>query len=329
MKNQELNASKLDRKCPVHFYDLIVRSSAKGVKKPGCIEIQKLLAAVIQKRFLNTTLNETTSTFTLLKDLDRNTSTGTCMLLINRSDRKRPDPRFTDFKKKTTRAAGKQVEEGITVSSHALIHPDSSNRCAALLLLTMGTGIDAKSIADLLTRLVSDISAESKFDALFEFTDPSAAKNEKGEFLKYRVKYKFEIHSHKSKFLDDALQHGRFRAMTLTAHDNDGFDQGGNLSVIKRTVTVNASRPSLVNVTSLKKAYQYFASHTQQTYDKARIVYQSTDGDEKSTTLATNDLDAVFTKREHIKLSQSTPDCFDQLNTTIINDLKKLIDGTA
>lgn len=328
---ESIMATKItDRHCTVHFYDLIITShTAKGysVNSPGCAPIMDVTQGALTKakgHELNPNANA------LMKSLDdvsvlTNPANGVA-LLMNCADMSKPDPRFKHFKNKTLRAAGKQVLEAVTKSCHALVVPDANNPCKALLVMTMRSGIHSEDVAELLNQLSELASKKSANQNLYEFTDPSGAKDANGNPLKYRVNYYFSTLAHASETLDAALKTGTFKEMTLIEHEEFPFDQAGNLRVIQKTVKVQAVSVTPLSWSRIKKGIKNFtATLPSGKFDKVKVSYATRDGEDKSTTMQINHLDGSFTRREHIVLGVNTPDCFPSIEVVIIKDLLNLI----
>lgn len=317
-----------DRHCTVHFYDLIIRShTAKGfkVKSPSCAKIGDVLTAALT-RAKGHELNPNAKV--LMKSLDDvgTSAPGSLALLLNCADMTKPDPRFKDFKKKTLRPAGKLAFEAVTKSCHALLVPDQSSPHKALLVMTMRSGIQSEDIAELFNQLSLLASAKATNSHLYEFTDPSNARDENGKYLKYRVNYHFQAVAHTSENLAEALRTGTFKEMTLMVNDEAPFDQGGNLLVTQKSVTVKSFSLAPLSWNRLKQGISSYSNNVQNgKFDKVKVSYATREGEDKSTTMQINQLDQAFTRREHIVLGVHTPDCFGAIDQRIINDLHRLI----
>jgi hypothetical protein len=324
-------ATKLtDRHCTVHFYDLIITShTAKGysVNSPGCAPILDVVQAALTKA-KGHELNPNAKV--LMKSLDdvavlTNPANGVA-LLMNCADMSKPDPRFKHFKNKTLRAAGKQVLEAVTKSCHAILMPDANNPCKALLVMTMRSGIQSEDVAELLNQLSELASKKSANQNLYEFADPSGAKDTNGKHLKYRVNYHFSALAHASETLDAALKTGTFKEMTLIEHEEFPFDQAGNLRVTQKTVKVEAVSVAPLSWSRIKQGIKSYTSNLPKgKFDKVKVSYATQKGEDKSTTMQINHLDGSFTRRDHIVLGINTPDCFPSIDNGIINDLQGLI----
>jgi hypothetical protein len=319
-----------DRHCPVHFYDVIVSSrAAKGYKvsSPTCAPIGALLSVALGAKAKGHVLNPHAKV--VMKSLDdfgglSNFSNGYA-LLLNCADLSKPDPRFKHFKTKALRAAGKQSIEAVTKSCHALLLPDATTPNKALLVMTMRNGIQAEDVADFLTQLCQLASAAPRNGSAFAFKDPSGAKDAQGNFLQYRVNYKFDILAHKSQLLDEALRTGVFKEMTLIGHQMFGFDQSGNLQADQQTLTVKSTSPAPLSFGSIKNSIRQYLKGSKQSFDQLRVSYTTRSGQDQSTTMQLNQLDESFTKRENIVLDVNTPDCFAKLDSGIIDSLQELL----
>lgn len=319
-----------DRHCPVHFYDVIVSSrAAKGYKvsSPSCAPIGPLLSMLLSAKAKGHVLNPHAKV--VMKSLDdlsllTNHANGYA-LLLNCADLSKPDPRFKHFKTKALRAAGKQSIEAVTKSCHALLLPDAATPNKALLVMTMRNGIQAEDIADFLTQLAQQASAVTRNASAFAFKDPSGAKDANGNFLQYRVNYKFDVLAHKSQMLDEALRTGTFKEMTLIGHQMFGFDQSGNLQADQQTLTVKATSPAPLSFSTIKSSIRQYLRGTNQSFDQLRVSYTSRSGQDQSTTMQLNQLDESFTRRENIVLDVNTPDCFSNLDSGIIQSLQDLV----
>ena len=201
------------------------------VSSPTCAPIGTLLSVALGAKAKGHLLNPHPKV--VMKSLDDfralSSHSNGYALLLNCADISKPDPRFKHFKTKALRAAGKQSIEAVTKSCHALLLPDATTPNKALLVMTMRNGIQAEDVADFLTQLCQLASAVPRNGSAFAFKDPSGAKDAQGNFLQYRVNYKFDILAHKSQLLDEALRTGVFKEMTLIGHQMFGFDQSGNL----------------------------------------------------------------------------------------------------
>lgn len=319
-----------DRHCPVHFYDVIISSRpAKGYKisSPACASISSLFKALLVPSAKNHVLNPNAKV--VMKSLDDLhtpiKSDDGYSLLLNCADLSKPDPRFKHFKTRALRAAGKHTAEAVTKSCHALLLPDETVPNKALLIMTMHSGILADDIAELLTQLCKQLSSSPKSSSIFSFKDPSGAKDSKGNFLQYRVNYKFDILAHKSQMLDEALRTGIFKEMTLIGHNQFGFDQAGNLQAEQQTLTVKTASVAPLSFASIKASIRQYLKGSKQGFDQLKVSYTNRSGKDQSTTMQINQLDETFTRRENIVLDATTPDCFASIDKGIIGSLHQLL----
>lgn len=316
----------------VHFFLLRLKSSAKGIQNPACCSMEDLLNACISQLDASALPYSISSFSKEQTALDKFRPYGkNHELLLSKANADRSDVTFRRMESAERRKAGKEANEGVDISSHAIVRPNTTtNPFTATLLMTMGSGVSARDVVKLLNELAEKAPSSGKFKACFWFDHPSAAKKEDGTPEQYQVRYKFESESYLGQTLDAALEQGRFQDMELIAEGPIRMDDGsGNFQAIKKTVTVKAKTPQLVTPASLKNFVKSFAGKETapdwSDFRTLRVHYESADGRDATATLAINDLEQAFTKKAKIELGVEVEECQEDFHDAIIEPLRELL----
>jgi len=254
-----------------------------------------------------------------IADWKHNPAKGYWSILINRADKAESDVAFRDFPTKAVRKGGKTKSEGVEFSAHIIIKPEPGQP-KGLVLITMGAGVRADMVDTMMTMLTRLLGLSGRSPSIFKFPHPNGTRQT------YKVRYQFKCLAHKSALLDEALQKGEFVSLELIAPEVSAFDTGGNLVVQRRAVSVRAVVPKGVTGASIKNGISYFmGQNPSQSFDKARIFYKNDIGKEQHITLATNDLDAAFTKKHTIEFTTEVEQQQVALSSTVITEMEKLL----
>ena len=317
------------RKRTVHFYEVRLHSYTKApIKSPSCAPLSELLkcfAALASANKLPQTIRKSTQLHTVLADWGYDKASNSYGLLISKANAALSDVALRDLGTAKLRKAGKTKVEGIEVSAHVLVRPNTDGRTAALLL-TMGAGVAAKDIEILLRTLSREAAKNRRNRALFHFDDPSGAKDANGKTVQYQVNYGFAASAHQGQTLVNALKTGEFQEMDLIAHGRSQFDTGGNLQITERSLSVKATVPKSVTGATILNAVRSFRKRPDGAdFDKLRIHYKTVAGKNTSATLEINNLDAAFTLKDHIELSAEVEAQQDALSPVILEGMKPLL----
>ena len=317
------------RKRTVHFYEIHLHSSTKAaVKNPSCAPLTDLLQSfslLASGNKLPRTIRKSSQLHTVLADWRYDAANNCYELLVSKANAALSDVALRDLGTTKLRKAGKTKVEGIEVSAHVLIRPNTDGKKAALLL-TMGAGVASKDI-EVLLRLLSRLAAKDpRSKALFYFDDPSGVKGPDGKPLQYKVQYGFAAFGHQGQTLATALRTGEFESMELIAHEQEKFDAGGNLEIVERSIGIQAKLPKTVTGASVRNAIRSF----QQTpdgalYDKLRLHYKTVAGKRTSAVLDIKNLDAAFTLKEHIEFDSDVEAQQERLESVILKGMKPLL----
>ena len=318
------------RKRTVHFYAIRLRAytARADINSPSCAPLPDLLhcfAKMAVGSKLPLSVRRAPRLHTVLADW-RHDATANCYeLLMSKANAAVSDVALRELDTARLRKAGKTKDEGIEMSSHLLLRPNADGKSAALLL-TLGAAVSARDVAILLKRLSRDAAKNPRNRALFHFDDPSGAKDANGKPMQYRVNYAFHAEAHLGQTLAAALQSGEFDGMELIAHEQSAFDTGGNLQVTERSLGVQAKLPKAVTGASILNAVRAFKQRPDGAgYDRLRIHYKTVAGQRASATLAINDLDASFTRKEHIEFDSDVEAQQDSLSPIILAGMKPLL----
>ena len=267
------------RKRTVHFYEIRLQSSTRAaIKSPSCASLPDLLesfARLAIERNLPHSIRKTSQIHTVLSDWSYDKVSNSYSLLISKANAALSDVALRDLKTAKLRKAGKTKIEGIEVSAHVLVRPNSDGKTAAVLL-TMGAGVSAKDVEILLGLFSREAAKIIKNNALFYFDEPSGAKDADGKPLQYKVRYSFPIYAHQGQTLKDALYSGEFQEMVLISNVRSKFDSGGNLQVTEHSLKVQADLPKSVTAASISNAVRFFKKSSDGAgYDKLRIHYKT------------------------------------------------------
>lgn len=321
------------RKRTVHFYEIKVRSSTrKDIKSPSCASLADLLkcfAKMAKSGQLPQMIRKSSKLHTVLADWRYDQATNCYELLISKANAALSDVALRDLQTARLRKAGKTKAEGIEVSAHVLLRPNSDNR-TALLLVTMGAGVGAQDIEVLLRHLSREAAKDPKNRSLFYFDDPSAAQDDKGNPLQYKVQYGFSAAGYQGQTLTAALQSGQFESMELIGHEVTPFDSGGNLQIKTRSVSIDAVVPKAVTGATIRNAvlsFQKLVSDVQ--YDQLRIHYKTVAGQRTSAMLEIGNLDAAFTLKDHIEFDTDVEAQQDTLNPLVLAKMKPLLQSVT
>jgi hypothetical protein len=206
-----------------------------------------------------------------------------------------------------------------------LLRPNANGKTAAALM-TMGAGVAAKDI-EVLLRGMSRLAAKGpRNKAMYWFDEPSGAKDATGKAKQYQVQYRFAAEAYMGQTLEVALQSGGFESMELVAPVRSQFDSGGNLQVTERILSVHADLPRTVTGAGIRNAIRSFRAQPDGApYSKMRIHYKTVAGKNTSATLDLNNLDAAFTRKDHIEFDTDVDAQQEALNPTIVNAMKLLL----
>jgi hypothetical protein len=317
------------RKRTVHFYEIHVHSYAKvSIQNPSCAPLPELLkcfASLVTRNKRPQTFRKSSNLHTVLADWNYDTCNNCYQLLISKANAALSDVALRDLGTKKLRMAGKTKVEGIEISAHILLRPNSAHQTAAVLI-TMGAGIAAKDIEVLLRGMSRLASKRRSNKDLYWFDDPSGAKDAKGKAIQYQVQYRFSAQAHLGQTLKAALQSGEFESMELIAPVQSQFDTGGNLQVTKRSLNVQANLPKSVTGAGLLNAIRKFRAQPEGAdYSKMRIHYRTIAGKKTSATLDLNNLDAAFTLKDHIEFDTDVEAHQEALSPTIVEGMKLLL----
>ncbi|SDM56877.1 hypothetical protein SAMN05428957_10871 [Oryzisolibacter propanilivorax] len=319
------------RKRTVHFYEIHLRSYAKGrasIQHPSCAALQDLLKCFAQlatRSKLPQTIRRSPHLHTVLADWNYDQANSCYELLISKANAALSDVALRDLATARLRKAGKTKAEGIEISAHVLVRPNADGRTAAMLL-TMQAGVCAKDVVTLLRALSREAAKHRRNRALFHFDVPSGAKDANGKPEQYEVTYGFTAYAHQGQTLANALQSGEFEAMDLIARQRTQFDTGGNLQITERSVSVQATVPKAVTGARIINAVRSFVQSREGAgFDKLRIHYKTVAGKKTSATLNINDLDAAFTLKDHIELDTEVEAQQETLSPIILAGMKPLL----
>ncbi len=317
------------RKRTVHFYELHLSSTTLAtVTNPSCARLVDLLgcfASMIPRSSLPRTIRKSTHLHTVLADWSYDSAEGCYELLISKANAALSDVALRNMGTSSLRKAGKTKAEGIEVSAHVLVRPNSNANVAAVLL-TMGAGVNPTDIEMLFKTMSRAASKLSAWKHLFYFDDPSGAKGPDNQPLQYKVRYGFAIHAYPGQTLTSALQNGEFESMDLIAQEQSKFDTGGNLQITERSLSVKAQLPQSVTGASVRNAVRAFQKTPDGSlYRKLRLRYKTVAGDPATATLDINNLDAAFTLKDHIDFDTDLDAQQNALSPIILAGMKPLL----
>lgn len=312
----------------VHFYDLELqsRTRAKDIESPSSAKLGQLLEIAHRCVKLPLQTHTTGLSVNILNDWKFDENTDTHTLLFNRADAAVSDVSFRNIKSRALRKGNKAPEEGIEISTHVLVRPNTDGR-TALALMTMGSGIPIRHIANALNKQWNDQANESANKALFNFSHPSNAVDANGKPQTYKVRYSLNCAGHAGVVLTEALKNGKFMELELIRRENTEFDQGGNLRIKSESLRVGVGSDVSVSAAMLKRAIRLFVKDKpkNERYKEARIRYRRPSGGEQTVSLALDNLDEAFTRKEKIKFDTDVDAQQTKLSPTIVAELKKLI----
>ena len=317
------------RKRTVHFYELTARASTRSdVTSPSCAPLPDLLnsfTALAKRTNLPQPIRRSSQLHTVLADWSYDKASGSYALLISKANAALSDVALRDLGTSRLRMANKTKVEGIEVSAHVLLRPNFDGKTAALLL-TMGAGVSVTDVEMLLRHLARAAFADARNKDLFYFDHPSGAKDASGNPKQYRVSYSFEALPHRGQTLTTALESGEFQGMELIAHEHSPFDNGGNLEVTERSLSVQAKVPKIVTAAGIVNAVRTFIKQPQHDeYDKLRIHYKTVAGRPTSATLDIQDLGAAFTLKEYIEFDSDVEAQQSALSLVILAGMRPLL----
>lgn len=308
------------RKRTVHFYEILIQSHtlAAAITNPSTATLPDMLRCFAQMalaKHLPITIRRSAHLRTVLADWHYDNANDCYELLLSKANAALSDVALRDLTNSKLRKAGKTKVEGIEVSAHVIVRPNSDRRTAAVLL-TMGAGVSANDIEILFRHLARQASKIPANKALFYFDDP----------LQYKVSYRFAALGHKGQTLETALRTGEFESMELVACEHTKFDAGGNLQIEERTLKVKSSLPKTVTAASLRNALRSFRQEPDSAiYNKLRIHYKTEGGKSTSAVLSVQDLDAAFTLKEHIEFDTDVESQQAALTPTILQAMHPLL----
>lgn len=316
------------RERTVHVYDvtLIAHSRHKDIANPNCAPIVNVLEAISKLKLIGESVVKKKTELTEIVDWTWDSTTKVLKILINRADKNVSDVTFRNFTTRVARKGGKTKDDGIEWSAHVIMAP-GSNPQTVTMLLTLGAGVTAIRIINLLNLLVREIKSQGQHSRLFEFPLPSGEKELNSKKRKtYTVRYRFEYAAQQSTFLKDALNNGQFIGMELIAHEYSNFDTGGNLQIRKQSLSISPVGSKKISATRIISAVKSYIDGNQlHVYDDLKIRYSTAAGDPRVTSLKINDLEAPFTRKETIELPHDVEQRQQKLDTAIVSEMLKLL----
>lgn len=317
------------RRRTVHFYELKLNPYTQAkVQRPSLAELPDLLKSfqsLAGTGKLPMTVGGTTKVRTKLIDWRYDATNGHYELLLNRADVGVSDTTLRDFDTDRVRKAGKTRREGVEISSHVIVRPNSDGQ-TALLIMTMGAGLSPGHVERLFRSLCKAAEAKRANRAMFYFDDPSGRKDDDGKPVQYKVRYGFAVYAHPGQTLTDALRVGQFESMELVGYAQKAFDSGGTLQIHERTLKIEAVNPKLVTGAQIINATKRFLkAGNGQDFDKLRLHYKTPAGKPTSATVPINDLDGAFTFKEAIEFNTDVQDQQMELNETILTQMRPLL----
>lgn len=309
----------------VHFYDIVMtaHTGAEDVLNPSTTSMANMLSAIASLSPSTIDIKNRANVSTDIAQWIQTYSRDQTHILINRADKNVSDVAFKNFENGAVRKGNKTKDEGIDISSHVILKP-LANTPKSSALITMGAGVTARLICVLLNLLTRVVKKNPQFRSLFYFRHPSNALGGNGRPLEYSVRYVFDYVAHKSATLEDALTRGTFVSMDLVAHEVSAFDAGGQFTIEEQSIVVKAAVPETVTGASIINGFRAFVPSTNRQYDKLRVRYKVDDRVE-TTTLNTNDLDAVFTRSKIIQLDPPQEQQQTVFSAEIIGKMQELL----
>ena len=317
------------RKRTVHFYEIHLSSFTNAaVKNPSCASLTDLFqhfTLLASGSKLPRTIRQSSQLHTVLADWNYDAANNCYELLVSKANAALSDVALRDLGTAKLRKAGKTKVEGIEVSAHVLIRPNTDGKKAAMLL-TMGASVAAQDIEVMLRLMSRQASKDPRSKSLFYFDDPSGAKTPDGKPLQYKVQYRFAAYGHQGQTLATALKSGEFESMELIAHEQAKFDAGGNLQIVERSLGIQARIPKAVTGATITNAIRSFRqSPDGAIYDKLRLHYKTVAVKRTSAILDIKNLDAAFTLKEHIEFDSDVEAQQERLSTVILAGMKPLL----
>ena len=310
------------------FYEVLLESTTRSldVDRPSCASFSSLLACidtVAKGKKKPFTLKKSSEIHTVLSDWKHDSRNGCYNFLISKANADQSDVAFRNMSSANLRKAGKTKSEGIEISSHVMLRVNSDEK-SATVLMTMGAGVSIGNVIMILGSMAREAADLKKYASLFHFDKPLAAKDEHGNWLKYKVAYKFSAQAFPGQNLIEALKSGEFEEMDLIHSEDAAFDEGGNLKIVERMISVKATLPKAVGASTLKNAIrQRYGGDVP--FDRLRIRYKTATGNTATATLPIDDLDAAFARKEKIKFSTEVDAQQDTLSPTILDGMLPLM----
>jgi hypothetical protein len=245
-------------------------------------------------------------------------------ILINKSDKRIPDPVFTDLSKKSRRKANKLIDEGQDFSAHVIVRFHDDPTFPALMLLEQCPGISVGVVEALLNRMLRAARLLSPAD--FVQVHPDGSVDATGKPKRYRVAHSLNAEGHPSDTFTADLNGGQVQAVQLTTRKRrGGFDTTGyfvedkEIVVLKPTISIKRPQNLAAHVFSV-------VTGKKKDYTSARIQFKLASGEKRDVPL---DLDeeapTEYVRRETIKnFSSDLESSYDALHSEIVGRMMLL-----
>lgn len=304
----------------VLFYDLVPLASSRTFDAPAPLSVRRVIKLLeMVPKDLRVLRRAKGANTIYLNDIE---VTGKfAKILINKSDKRIPDPVFTDPSKKARRRVGKHADEGQDFSAHVVIRFPDDDAYPALMLVEQVAGISISVVVDLLRKTLKAARFVSPGD--FLQVHPDGSIDSKGAPKQYRVTHSVEAEGHPSDTFTSDLNAGEVQYVELTSRRHKGgFDTTGYF-VEDREMIVLKPSISIKRPQNLTKHVMSVVTGKKKDYTKARIKFKLANGEPRHVDVDLDDeLPEKYVKRMMIgSFAADLESSYDNLHPELVNKM--------
>ena len=301
----------------IYFYDVILETKATGLDNPPKeIRIDELLK---QMRAVYKNLSpfgfDKNSVWFSIEEWNFDDNKKEHHLLINKSDRNKSDPMFSDAQTKQRRRVKKNQGEGDETSSHVILQLQNDPR-KLLMLVERGSLAGTNYIEKIFAKMVKTVKSNND---LFKAPHPDNSKTNDGKQRMVTLYAHFHMDGHLSNSFIKDLENGSFIDACLISEKNRNqlVDTAGNYRIEYEEQKITLMENKLFTIAGLKNAFAIKSKD----YPTARLRLKRPNGKERTTVVETDTFHEVnYVRKEiiHADGGVSFDSAYDKINRDII-----------
>jgi hypothetical protein len=234
-------------------------------------------------------------------------------LLFNRADASLPDIPLRHFRTGESRWAGKELEEGIDLSSHVLIRLPRDQTKPALTMLTGGSSLRTEDIPRMLNRLLKEAERLDSYSGLFLRDHPN------GSSERVRLHSKFEVDAHPSADLSLLLRGGALTGIDLISDGDEELDEEHRLMITETEFKVVPTQPGAsLTLTVLKNAIGKAPAKI----DRVRVHYKQGEDATKAKLLLMQNLEAAFARKVTMRTAFAITPRYERVSMEMVDSMR-------